>query len=448
MTTTPTGTSTGTRATSTDAPHTASRRGFLAGAAAVAGAAGVAGLGAGAFSPAAAAGLPLVTPVWSETVRRSYGVAVQPQNRLSTYGEVTVWPKYVADMNAYSMRGRYSTLPALRPVTDALIAQCRTLGLKWVMTLVPEDWSMTTAQLRAVLADIRDRAADVCIAVEGINEPNHNRDGTPVRSDWAAAAVAYQKVMWDFVKATPSLSHVSVLGPSLQMGGDDPLVDFAALTTAGLPGLMSHAGMHSYPAGLKPDSKVDTRLGYVRSTWGSVPTWVSETGYTNAMAAPMVGPRPVPVDVAATYGPRSLLDYFTRGCISTRFELLDEPDPSNVEPENSYGLISCRGADPSTWSVKPEYTVMRSFLGALKDTAAAYTPAPVALQVTAPSTVRWIVTGKSDGTATLHAYLNVSVWDIRTRVRLNPAPVDVVVTDRAGTRTIKVGATLTSIPVR
>ena len=439
-----------TTTTDTAAPTTfaASRRGFIAGAAAAAGAASVAAVGAGAFTPASASTLPLVTPVWSEAIRRSYGVAVQPQNRNSTYGEVTVWPKYAADMGAYFIRGRYSTLPGLKATTDALITQCRTLGLKWVMTLVPEDWSLTHTQLRAVLADIRDRAADLCIGIEGINEPNHNRDETPVRADWAAAAVAYQRILSDFVKANPKMSHVAVLGPSLQMGGDNPLVDFTALTTAGLSGHMTHAGMHSYPAGLKPDSKVDVRLGYVKTAWGSVPTWVSETGYTNSMAAPLVGPRPVPTDVAAVYGPRSLLDYFGRGCISTRFELLDEPHPANDEPENSYGLINTPSASPSTWTVKPEYTVMKSFLGQLKDTAASYTPAPVALQVTAPSTVRWVVTGKSDGTTTLYAYLNVSIWDIKKRVRLNPTPVDVVVTDRAGSRTIKVGPTLVSVPVR
>ncbi len=56
------------------------------------------------------------------------------------------------------------------------------------------------------------------------------------------------------------------------MQGADPLADLAALTAAGLPGLMSHAGMHSYPAGLKPDNQVDTRLGWERSSWGAVPT--------------------------------------------------------------------------------------------------------------------------------------------------------------------------------
>ena len=418
-----------------------SRRGLLAGAAAAGAAVPV--LGAGAFSPAAAA-LPTVTPVWSEKVRRSFGIAVQPQMQKKTYGAVKVWPKYAADLGVSWIRGRYS--PGLSN-NDDLIAQCRALGLKWVMTLIPEDWSMSQTELRRSLAHVRDHAADLCIAIEGMNEPNHNRDGSRVRSDWAAVSVAYQKTIWDFVKSTPSMRNVSVISPSLQMGGD-PYADFVALRDAGVANYIDYAGMHSYPAGLKPDSKVDTRLEYVRKTWGAVPTWVSETGYQNAMNAPLSGPRPVPTDVAATYGPRSVLDYFTRGCKSARYELLGEPDPRNSEPEASYGLIHCPTNDPSSWTVKPEFYTMKSFVTGLKDTAASYTPAPVALQVTAPSTVKWLVTGKSDGTTTLYAYLNASIWDIKDRRRLTVNPVDVVVVDRLGARTVKVGADVVSVALR
>ena len=445
----------GTARTAVRAAHgVPSRRAFLAGAATASALGATGSVLTGAFQPAGAATtpLPLVSPVWSETLRRSFGVAVQPQMLQTPYASVAAWPRYAAELNAAYIRGKYSPLPMLRAATDSIVAQCRAYGLKWVMTLVPEDWSMTHDQLRAVLVHIRDNAADVCIGIEGMNEPNHNRDESPVRADWAAATVAYQKVIHDFVKSTPQLAHVAVIGPSLQMGGADPLVDFKALTAAGVTGYMDWAGMHSYPAGLKPDSKVDTRLGYVRDAWGSVGTWVSETGYTNALAAPMVGPRPVPFDVAATYGPRSLVDYFTRGCNSVRYELLSEPDPANAEPEYSYGLLNCPSNDPATWTVKPEYTVMRDLLGSLKDSAPAgtttYKPAAVPLQVTAPSTVKWLLIGRSDGTARLLAYLNTSIWDVTKRVRLTPAPVDVTVTDRLGARTVKVGTTLTSIPVR
>ncbi len=428
------------------APSTAtsalSRRGLLAGAAAAGAAVPV--LGAGSLSPAAAATLPQVTPVWSETIRRSFGVAVQPQMQHTPYGEVNAWPAHAADLGVHYIRGKYAS--NLRSV-DTLVQQCRALGLKWVMTVIPEDWSMSLTELKAALIDIRDNAADLCIAIEGMNEPNHNRDGSPVRADWAAMTVAYQKVIWDFVKSTPSLRHVSVISPSLQMGGDDIYTHFTKLRDAGIANYIDYAGMHSYPAGLKPDSKVETRLGYVRNAWGPVPTWVSETGYTNAMNAPMVGPRPVPADVSATYGPRSVLDYFTRGCKSARYELLGEPDPTNSQPEASYGLLHCPSNNPGTWTRKPEFDVLKKFLAGLKDTAASYTPSPVPLQVTAPANVKWILTAKSDGTKTVLAYLNAPVWDIRRRTRLSVSPVDVVIVDRAGTRKVRVGAGVVAIPI-
>ena len=162
-----------------------SRRGLLAGAAAATAAAPV--LGAGAFTPAAAAGLPLVTPVWSEKIRQSFGIAVQPHMQKSTYGEIDLWTKYAADLGVPWIRGKYAR--SIRGI-DRIVARCRTFGLKWVMTLIPEDWSMSQAELRATLAEIRDKAGDVVIGIEGMNEPNHNRDGSPLRADWAQVTVA------------------------------------------------------------------------------------------------------------------------------------------------------------------------------------------------------------------------------------------------------------------
>ena len=237
------------------------------------------------------------------------------------------------------------------------------------------------------------------------------------------------------------------MGPSLQLGGSNPLVDFQALTAAGIRPFMAEAGMHSYPGGLKPDNNVDKRLGWVSTAWGSLPTWVSETGYHTGTNV-TTGHRPAPQDVAATYGPRSVLEYFTRGCRSVRFELLDDPNPGNNVAESNFGLLEATGLAPTTWTPKPEYTAMKAFLGSLKDTATSYTPAPVPLQVVAPSTVRWTVVAKSDGTATVLAFLNASIWDAIKRVPVTVAPVDVTITDRAGTRVVKVGAQVTSVPLR
>src|SRR5215216_5903982 len=99
------------------------RRTFLAGASAVSAvsAVSVGSLLSGGFTPAAAAELPLVTPVWSETIRRSFGIAVQPQFIDGPYGRAGAWPRYVSQMGATYIRGKYSTSPNLRANTDTLI---------------------------------------------------------------------------------------------------------------------------------------------------------------------------------------------------------------------------------------------------------------------------------------------------------------------------------------
>jgi TAT (twin-arginine translocation) pathway signal sequence len=425
--------------TSPGTPTSLSRRGFLAGAAA---ATAVPVLGG--WSPASAA-TSAVTPVWSETLRRSYGVCVHPNATKTGYGFVNDWAGYVGGINAGYIRGKYT--PSLKQ-TQVAIDRCRALGLKWLMSVIPEDWSITDAQLKASLAHIRDHAADICIGIEGINEPNSNRDGSPLRTDWAAATVRLQRIIKEFCAATPSMSHVVVVGPSLCLSVDRPYDDFVALANAGVVQFMDYAGIHSYPAGLKPDNQVDTRLGWVRSAWGSLPTWVSETGYNTAINSPLRGPRSVPGDIAAVYGPRSVLEYFSRGAKAARYELLDDPNPGLDVPEYNYGLLKATGIDPSTWVPKPEFATMQAFLGSLRDSATAYQPAPVQLQVVAPTSVSWTLVGRSDGSSTLLAYQNVSAYNAVKRLRVTVVPVDVTITDRIGTRVVKVGAEVTSIPLR
>lgn len=428
--------------TNSPLPPTIGRRGFLAGATALT----AAPVLTGAWSPASALVLPSVTPVWSETVRRSFGVAVHPNARRTVYGKVDAWTQLAGNLGAGYIRGKYA--PHLRE-TQQTVARCRTFGLKWLMTLIPENWSMSHAELKASLAHIRDHAADVCAGIEGMNEPEHNRDGSPVRSDWAAATVAYQRIIKEFVRATPALSHVTVVGPSLQMGGSNPLEDMYALTRAGVAPYMDYAGLHSYPAGFRPETNVDKRLSWVAQAWTGKPTWVSETGYNNAMNAPLGGPRPTPTDVSATYGPRSVLEYFTRGCKAVRYELLDDPNAGANVAESNYGMVECPGLDPTKWTVKPEYTTMQRFLGSLRDSARSYTPAPVALQVAAPSTVKWLAVGKSDGSHTVLAYQNTSLYDPIKRIKLlTVGPVDVTVTDRFGPRVVPVGPAVKAIPLR
>ena len=385
--------------------------------------------------------------MWSEALRRTYGVGVLPPSLNQAYSHVDAWTGRVAGLGAAYVRGRY--IPRSTQTTQ-IVARCRALGLRWLMSVIPEDWSLSRDELRAVLAHIRDNAADVCLGIEGMNEPNHNRNGTPVRPDWPQLTVGYQRVIKTFLDSTPSLSRAVSVGPSLQMGADDPTPDFSALRDAGLVPYLDYAGLHTYPSGWGPVRYVDLRLGWIRDAWGDVPTWVTETGYNTATGAPLAadGPKPVPQDVAATYGPRSVIEFATRGCKAARFQLLDRPNPANDLSSHNYGIIDTTGAHPSTWSEKREAVVMTSFLASLEDTRASYSPPPVQIGVAGPRNLKWLAVGKSDGSRNLLMYLGASVWNPDTRTRLAVPAADVTVTDRLGTRVAKVGPQVVSLRIR
>ncbi len=402
-------------------------------------------------SPAAAAAATVprvpVTPVWSETLRASFGLGFLPVNSAPAYGYVDDWMQQVADLGVAYIRGRY--LPRAAQ-TARIVERCRALGVKWLMSVIPENWSMSEEELEAVLRHIRDNAADVCLGIEGMNEPNHNRDGSPLRPDWATAAVAYQRVVKTFLNSTPTMAGALSIGPSLQMGADDPSPDFYALAEAGLPPYLDYAGLHSYPSGWGPAMHVDPRLAYVRDAWGDVPTWVTETGYNTATGAPLRedGPKPVPQDVAATYGPRSVIEFHRRGCKAARFQLLDKPNPTNDLPVSNYGVVENTGDDPTTWTGKREFIVMQSFLASLGDSAASYSPPPVSVGVQGPRNLRWLAVGRSDGTCRLLMYRGAPVWDPDTRTRRTVTAADVTVVDSLGTRVVKVGAQVVKVRVR
>ena len=433
-------------ATATAARSAFSRRSLLAGAAA---GATVPVLGTGAFAPATAARrstLPTVTPVWSEAVRRSYGICAHPTFMTRTYQHADTWLPLLKASGAAYFRGRYSPSAANN---KQVIEFCRANGIKWLMTLLPEDWSVSEAELKARLIHLRDNAADVCLGIEGVNEPNHERDGGAPPADWAARAVRYQKVLWDFRNATPSMKHVKVISPSLWIGSGKYVEEhFKALAAAGVTRYIDYAGMHSYPGGQSPDNRLDTRMGWVRDYWGeNIPYWGTETGYSNALNG-TTGFKPAPEEAAAVYGPRSILSYFERGAMSARFELLDDPEPALRDQEAHFGLVRTPSLDPSTWTVKPEFDAVRAFQERLVDPVASYTPVPVGLQVTAPADVKWMVVQKSDGSNRILAYRNVSVYDTVTKTVLNPGTVPVTVTDRRGTRVLEVGPNVRCIWVR
>ena len=413
----------------------------------------------------AAAAPPLVDTVSAQRVHDAYGVSAHPEwQGGSTYNNVDAWVQRLDSLGVPYFRGRYK---AGTTGTAEAIAASRKYGVKWLVSVVPEagrsPTNQTPAETRAIVQQIGRTAADVVYGFEGLNEPNHNRGGGTVPSTWAQIATAHQRAIWETAKSIPGLSRVPIVGPSLQTvaaeDSYDPAVaapiggprHFHQLKAAGILAYQNWAGLHSYPDGRTPARGLDNRLRLIDSAYGAdYPVWITEWGYHNALAT-TAGHDPVPEGVSATYGSRALLAMTTgeRRTRLVRYEALDDVDPGVKDHhEANFGLWRVGSNDPSTWRPKKEADVMRGILTALHDPGPAYTPGPVNLSVSGPSDLRYVVTRKRTGAATLWVWRSLGVWDAASRTAITVPTASVTVTDAAGSRTVQVGPRVTRLALR
>ena len=388
-----------------------------------------------------------VQPLWSELAWRSFGVVAHPTFQSTTYAYADAWLDTLADIGVRWFRGAYADH---LPLVEATVAGARERGLQWGM-LVCNDLDTAPSLVQRRVADIARNAADLCLYVEGVNEPNHERGGGPVPPDWAERTVALQRVLHDAVRSHPELDHVSVLGPSLQAVVATPS-DYDRLASLGLGEVMDAAGLHSYPGGRYPSQGLDGRLAPVREHFPDVEVWLTETGYSNAVdrGADAGGATPVPEEVAAAYAPTTLLEAVDRGMPLAWYEVLDDPDPAGKDVvESGYGLVAVGDTGvPPSWRPKPAAAALGDFLGRLRDPGPTYRPPPVRLAVVSDTDdVRWTALGTRDGATWLHLRRAADVWDTGAGEPVTVDAVPVTVVTPRGRRTVRVGSEVLSLEV-
>ena len=215
--------------------------------------------------------LPMVRPFSSDQAYRSFGVAAHPSHRQAAYQFTEEWMARLSDMGVTYFRGFYAHDVEETPAVTGL---ARRHGLGWGMT-VCSGLDESEELLERRIAHIAANAADVCLYVEGINEPNYDRGGGKVPTDWPETTARLQKVIWNAVRSHPSLDDVPILGPSLQAQVAGP-ADYRRLRRLGILRNLDIAGVHSYPNGYYPDRSLDERLQVVEQQWPDVPIWITE----------------------------------------------------------------------------------------------------------------------------------------------------------------------------
>ncbi len=387
--------------------------------------------------------LPWARPKSSQQVYEAFGVCSHPQFVNAAYGHTEAWMDGLASIGAFSFRGLYEHD---RSVTATTTGLARSRHLKWGMT-VCTDLSYPNTEVVRRVKHIAGNAADVCLYVEGINEPNRLADG-PLPANWVKRTVEIQRAIWQTVKGDSRLAHVKVVGPAMHWR-DSTEQHYRALRDAGLVQYMDYANVHSYCLGRYPDHLLDERIAWVNRYWGGKPVWITETGYTNALHRSS-GHRPVPEDVSAVYAPSTLLEAVDRACKASWYELLDDPDPlAKDDTESNFGMYATAADEAPPWRAKPVVAVMKAFLAQLKDPGPAYAPPRMQLQVTTDADdVRTTLVGKRDGTVTLHVRRATECWDPVALQPIVVKPVPVVVRTTSATWTLAVTHAVQSIVVR
>ena len=189
-------------------PELTRRRLLAAGVVGVSASAIPASVGLGASTAAAA--LPTVRPISSQAAYSALGVCALPQQLTSPYQYISQWMAALSQTGASYFRGRYEHGTS---ATAQTVSAARSHNIKWGMTVSP-DLSFSDSALVARIKHIAANAADRCLYIEGVNEPNYNRATGTVPNNWAARTVTKQRIIWQTVKGDSRLSHVKVLGPS------------------------------------------------------------------------------------------------------------------------------------------------------------------------------------------------------------------------------------------
>ncbi|GAC1595536.1 MAG: hypothetical protein NVS3B28_26740 [Candidatus Velthaea sp.] len=236
----------------------------------------------------------------------------------------------------------------------AACANAATLGASGIRFDFITSLGMTPADINAWNACV-GQAVD---RFEPYNEYDLFHGNDP---DWPSTSRAFQKTLYDTIKANPSTNGVRVLGPALTSGDAETLV-------GPLPNFLDEGNVHGFFAGFSPENTGFGANGYgsleynlvgPRLIAGTKPLVVTETGYSTANIK-----NSVDIPTQAKYLQRVFFYQITHGVTRTyMYELNDEPE-TLVNFAND-GLIDTAGTP------KPSYVNLKNTIGLLADAGSA-----------------------------------------------------------------------------
>jgi hypothetical protein len=299
---------------------------------------------------------------------------------------------------------RENIAPDDRPDQYRRLRELAALGIK--ADLILGDPRNGISTLDHMLSVVKTELPGALDAVEGPNE--FNARGVV---DWVSKLREYQQHLYTAVKSDPSLSSLTVIGPSITNWGQ-------AEELGDISGMLDVGSVHPYTS-KPPETVVTEALERAAQNAGTKPAFTTETGYHTALN--YTGPEwflPASEAAQAVYMPRVFLEHFRRGVARTySYELLDEfPDPELNHREWNWGLLR------NDLSKKPAFDAVQNLIDTLKDPGSSgFTPGSLDYSLEGnQEKLRQVLLQKRDGSYYLALWRATSVWDPINKVPLNP----------------------------
>lgn len=350
-------------------------------------------------APTMSASLTSLPAVQADSVVDAFGVGIHLPFLDTPYADATKVGDALVDLGVRHVR---DDLYLNNPRQYAGIAALAQRGIKFNLIMGRPDKPGTPADYVNTVAALPAGSVE---SVEGINEWDLFGAGRP---NWAAETAAWQKGLWEAMKAKPALAKLPVLSPSMAFRWNyQYLPDLSPWADV--------ANAHMYPGGYKPGTEISNITNALRTVMPTQPVMTTEAGYHNATSTTN-GHNPASESAMGVYLPRMLLEHYGRGQKRVySYELIDEfVDTAKTNPEAHFGLLR------RDWSPKPAYTAMRTLLGLLEDPGPAFTPTPLPLSASGwPTDGRYQVAQKRDGSYVVLLWRDAAVWDPVKRTALS-----------------------------
>lgn len=248
-------------------------------------------------------------------------------------------------------------------------------------------------------------------AVEGVNESDLEFFNFSYKGQkFPEGTRTYQKEINAAIKGDSATKHLPVILPSMGWGENADKLGYVG-------SLGDICNMHSYiNLGQRPTADIDSYfIPHAKTMCGdSLPKWVTETGYHNAISHELG----ISEQAAGKYIPRVLLENFNRNIRRTYlYEFIDEGTDKSDEQAN-YGLLHHDG------SAKPAFTAIKNMISLFKEPGARFAPGELDYTVKADNkNLHSTLLQKSNGDFYLIMWQDAVSWN-------NNSKKDVAVTSK------------------